>query len=367
MLNPIVSEVQGYDCRLVAPYPGQYDPALNVAARLPLTLAPGNSLVSAISKDSKNEDRPFLRTAAVLTVLASPAPPGAFRPPFAGGADKSVRFNKSQLDYSKLARRAATEGAPSLARVERYFQRPWLDHAGFGWHAQYFNPTENMRSYGHEIAAEVELGALLLQTNLADRDKERLLVGMTQVGIDIHGLSLGPDSRKRWDGAGGHNGGRKLPVILAGMVLGDVRMTAPSAVFSEDDQTYHGRGWTGDTALFRMYPGLEHEEKHPSAWTVDGRGRPGDPPAGWDSDSRSETYRLCCTAHSWVGEALAMRMMGGVATWKHQPFFDYVDRWMLQNWEPFCSIVTAETGLSCSGWQGRTSHPFVASMWRTYR
>jgi hypothetical protein len=33
----------------------------------------------------------------------------------------------------------------------------------------------------------------------------------------------------------------------------------------------------------------------------------------WDADP----YRRCCTANGWVGQALAVRMMGLQAAWNH--------------------------------------------------
>ncbi|HLQ38790.1 MAG TPA: hypothetical protein VK348_13355, partial [Planctomycetota bacterium] len=46
--------------------------------------------------------------------------------------------------------------------------------------------------------------------------------------------------------------------------------------------------------------------------------------AKWDGNS----YRLCCTANAWVGETLAVRVMGLQSAWNHPAFFDYMDRYL---------------------------------------
>ncbi|MFO7603090.1 MAG: hypothetical protein R6X06_04660, partial [Gammaproteobacteria bacterium] len=41
-----------------------------------------------------------------------------------------------------------------------------------------------------------------------------------------------------------------------------------------------------------------------------------------------QDYRNCCTSATWVGQAMAIQLMNQKALWNHNPFFDYVDRWM---------------------------------------
>lgn len=72
MLNPKMSESQGYDSSISY---FTYNASLNVARTMPLTIQPGNSLVSTISLSSPFPGVKYaLKTAAVLTVMAS-APP----------------------------------------------------------------------------------------------------------------------------------------------------------------------------------------------------------------------------------------------------------------------------------------------------
>lgn len=104
---------------------------------------------------------------------------------------------------------------------------------------------------------------------------------------------------------------------------GDAEMAnlPPEIPFQEDQQTYYGAGWAGQTVLFQRVqhhgPRRPYEER---------------PPETWDAmDKRSESYRLCCTAQVWIGTALAARLVGAQRTWGHDAFFDYCDRWMQQD------------------------------------
>jgi len=78
-----------------------------------------NSLVSVISFETGSTD-PMLRTAAVLTVLKAPAPDGSFGPSYSGN-DKTIKFNKNDLDYSLLQSLTPVQNTPSLQAVERFF------------------------------------------------------------------------------------------------------------------------------------------------------------------------------------------------------------------------------------------------------
>lgn len=101
--NPTGFDRQGYDSRAI-----NYDPALSIA--FPLVLAPGRSLISTASGETLDPSgklaTPFvagrlkmalcppvmplaLRSAAVLTCVASAPPADAFRPPYAG-TDKTI-------------------------------------------------------------------------------------------------------------------------------------------------------------------------------------------------------------------------------------------------------------------------------------
>jgi hypothetical protein len=103
------------------------------------------------------------------------------------------------------------------------------------------------------------------------------------------------------------------------------------------------------------------------------------------NEQLGESYRRCCTSISWVGEALAMRILGGRSIWNYPAFFDYVDRWMSEPGtqtipEPTCiQDIKSDTGFDYSaGWdqQGQTAgwlqgefpqYTFIDDMWTAYR
>ena len=156
--SPSLGTRNGYD-NYIGDYPNdysfEYDPLLNVArpgsADLdisnPLILQLDSSLVSVISRtlaelEAAPDPKANLKTAAILTVLAEPAPDGSFRPPYSG-SDKSIKYNKNQLDFNKLVRLSSVEDTPSLSTVEDYFKMPWIDHIP-DFPSGYFHPADNI-------------------------------------------------------------------------------------------------------------------------------------------------------------------------------------------------------------------------------
>ncbi|MDY6878100.1 MAG: hypothetical protein SWK90_18100, partial [Chloroflexota bacterium] len=111
MINPSPRDgaTQGYDSAMYGQYGPHFDAALNVARpngqdlslANPLVVQPNSSLVSSISLPDPGA-RPQLQTASILTVIEAPAPTGSFRPPYCG-SDKTVQFNKDQVNASLLA------------------------------------------------------------------------------------------------------------------------------------------------------------------------------------------------------------------------------------------------------------------------
>ena len=101
MINPHAGNIgdgygQGYDSAA-----SQWNAALNVGDDLPLAVAAGSSVVSTISRPSEIS-KTAVKTAAILTVLSQAPAEGSFRPPYSG-TDKTIYFNKSDLDYTKLS------------------------------------------------------------------------------------------------------------------------------------------------------------------------------------------------------------------------------------------------------------------------
>ena len=311
---------QGYDSRVI-----NFDPSLSV--QYPYTLPVDRSLISTVSLRSTTNNPNFvqghfekswsvIKTAAVLTSVAVAPPADAFRPPYAG-TEKPI-YRTSSLRRELLPRLDSVSSAPSFAQYERYFERVWLDHS-HSWVDGRISPLENMPGYGREYARLTSMASLLLSLDVPDERKEALLIRFVQLGIDLHGVARNGGT---WPGEGGIWSGRKWPIVFASIVLGDPSMLpdprSTTVVFAEDQQTYYGQSFKGDTVLFQM--GIHHgiappyEEKNPSNWG--------------SQDQRSEDYRQCCTSLAWIGTALAARHMRATESWSHDAFFDYADRWM---------------------------------------
>jgi hypothetical protein len=230
--SPEFGQTQGYDSGMYGTFagPGVYAPGLNAArpngedlsGSNPMILPPGSSLVSAIST-AETDGSTQLQGAAVLTVLEKPAPEGSFRPPYCGD-DKTIVFNENQLDYSLLASLRPVSGMPELSEVERYFERPWLDHVP-GWMGRFHHPVENLPDYGREMATQIGTGALMLHLDFSIQQKRDLMVRFVQLGIDLYGV-IQDGGTENWVNNGGHANGRKWPILFAGLVLGDPNMDA---------------------------------------------------------------------------------------------------------------------------------------------
>jgi hypothetical protein len=378
MLNPPAATKVAYDSGVR----NWFEPAL--IQKLPVAMKPGDTLVSSISmpkglvlhaqlrnKIERGEgDSSPIRTAAVLTCVPEPQPPDAFRPAFCDRGQKI--YLARNLKRELLPGAAATPSPPRIEQYIRFTQRPWLGTGFFGFE----EPVENMPQYGLEYGRVAGISALLLCTDLKPERKEPLLLNYVQVGIDLGGMvSAGHPG---WTGWGGHGSGRKLPIVFAGLLLGDdqlanINQSFPKVSFGEDEQTAYGDGWTGAKVVFAGHSGIDAAT---GVGRNKGRGNPWGPyehmpPSQWkDGQNTSESYRRCCTSVGWVAQALALRLMHAEKAWAHDAFFDYVDRWMHEDDATFVKTIKEATGRDHDKeWarQGQAWDAFVNEMWAMHR
>jgi len=382
MLNPPAAMKVAYDSGVR----NWFDPSL--IQKLPVAMKAGDSLVSTISMPKglvlnaplRNkiergvDDCSPIRTAAVLSCVGEPQPPDAFRPAF---CDREARIYLARnLKRELLPTAAATRSVPkNIDLYIRFTQRPWVGTCFFGFE----EPVENMPQYGMEYGRVAGASALLLCTDFKPAEKEPLLVNYVQVGIDLGGMVRA--GHPGWTGWGGHGSGRKLPIVLAGLLLGDdqlanINKSFPKVSFGEDEQTAYGDCWTGAKVVFAGHSGID-------AATGVGRNRgrgnawgPYEhlPPSEWkEGQNTSEAYRRTCTSGGWVAQALAMRLMKAEKVWGHDPFFDYVDRWMFEDDAAFVKTIKEATGKdhdhewSRHGWAWQEKEAFVKEMWAKHR
>jgi hypothetical protein len=379
MLNPPAEQRVAYDSGVR----NFFDPSL--IQKLPVSLKPGDSLVSTISmpvglsldvwltkatERRGEDDYSPIKDAAVLTCVAEPQPADAFRPAFCDRTQKI--YLARNLKRERLPAVVAPADMPKLDQYIRYTQRPWVNTCYFGFE----EPAENMPSYGREVGRVVGHTALLLCSNFTPEEKEPLLDHFVQVGIDLGGIIRAGHSG--WPCWGGHGTGRKLPIVFAGLLLGDeqlanINKSFPKASFGEDEQTAYGDCWTGAKVLFTGHSGIDeatgigrdyvresrtwgpYEHTQPSTWGPD--------------QTTSENYRRSSTTHGWVAQALAIHLLRAEEAWNHDAFLDYVDRWMYEKDAPFVQVLKTAGHNYDEDWcqQGACWEKFVNEMWAQYR
>ncbi len=168
----------GFDSRIQA---SRYDPSLRVYP--PITLTPGNKLVSSRSVASSNPPcvmRPYdtsvspVASVSILTSLAAPQPLDAFRPSYAQGSTRI--YLSRNMRRQALPRLPFVRNVPPLSEFEGYLKRPWIDSVFFNFDV----PAEYMASYGRENAYLMSFAGLLLTLDFPVEQKEPLLVYLTQ-------------------------------------------------------------------------------------------------------------------------------------------------------------------------------------------
>jgi len=375
----------GFDDRIQS---GRYDPSLR--AYPPITLTPGNKLVSSRSADSLNLPsvmRPFdtsvspVASVSILTCVGAPQPLDAFRPSYAQGSTKIYlsRILRRQL----LPKLPPVQNVPPFSEFEGYLKRPWVDSVFFSFDVA----AEYMASYGRENAYLMSFAGLLLALNFPPEQKEPLLVYLTQYGIDLYGLV--EQGHTGWQAHGGHGSGRKFPILLAGVMLNEDKMKSVQAKFGEDMQTIwvsetppagtYTKSWhtKPETVVYGGHVGINGESVNPGWGPYEHLAA-----SAW-KNTLGESYRRCCTSVSWVGEALAARLIPEMqVAWNHPQFFAYIDRWMFSPDDPQdLQTILSATGMTVDpdfmqgqswkilsgGGYYKTYRTFVDDMWAAYR
>ena len=204
----------GFDIRIDKEFTA-YDSDLNIAKQLPYTVPANKSVISSIS-NSIEKPRNQINEHAVLTVLGAVPPEGSFRPTYFG-SDKTIKWNKSQIDYSKI-KSVVNSADFSLSEFESKFARPLVM---LGLKDQYKGMlliSNNYGTYGRDDAILLAQGGLAINSNLTNAQKEKLVISYIQIGLDIYeGIKRGNYIYPN----GGWVHGFKLPTIVAGVVLND--------------------------------------------------------------------------------------------------------------------------------------------------
>lgn len=366
MINPpIEGHTHAYSSGATVGWTPELNVAWGVDAENPLAIQAHSSLISTVGKrDTGTGNRSSVQRASILTVLPSDAfdnlpegvePSDCFRPAYIGST-KIIRHWKQQLRYDFPGQLAPVEetwpGLPSLAAMEAQFQKPWI-RKGLGWTSRYIHPADSMPDYYMQMATNN--GALVLNLNYTNEQKETLLVNYSQLGIDLYGpyeagsRGNGPD--------GGLFAGLLLPILVAGNALdyapmrnicaksgsyrysakpgggnyGDGDLPPDYLYFQELDQTFYVTAndvartnspqWNPDT---RTQPNLPYTEAMIGLpeWGI----RQSTDPYQSDAGFPQANYRAL-NSSPYAQTGFLMLVMGMKAAVNHDAFFDYGDRW----------------------------------------
>lgn len=355
-VNPRPGGSQGFDSRL----PG-YSASQNFSLGLPNTLNPNESLVSSTSvlnsEDSINQElgvpKPALQTVAVLTCLASVPPANSMRPPYVGATKKI--YSANDINMGLLPSLAAVASTPSLSTVEGYIKMPQFDHT-IGWEGTYFHPRDNFPdNYGKNVSGNYGIAALMLLLNPDTiGNKSNLAIYFCQLGIDLYHMLL---EGGYWRSDGGHGQGRKMPILVTGLLMNDAGMLGIGSLpiikvgstgenyFAEDGSTFyvqetspgvynygHGGYTANDVGMAEW--GVRHTYEQ---WKD-------------DKDYNSSYRHLNPFSHG----SLMAQAMGLRDEWNNESYFDYTDR--------FVNVIAP------SAYPKETHFStFIANMWNTYR
>lgn len=353
MLNPFIvpgttSDYQGYDSGMaVMEYSSALNVALDVSVENPLIITAGNTLVSSESEATAGV-LPQVKSVEYLTVLAEAPAAGSFRPAYAS-VSKTINYNTSSLDYSKLTNLAIVSGQPTIATVANYFNRgSWHDAAMMGVE-RYIHPTDAMSNYGREISGYLGIGAMTLLSNFTQAEKATILIPYLQIAIDFWGIvSRGGE----FTCSGGHHTGRLFPIMFLGYMFedqnilnifartGDYLLTGghypgnePEDYlhFSENDQTFyisqfevdftHSEAWAPSDADGPPIP-YETSDIGTAEWGINHAVWPPHDNKAWYA-----VYRIV-VGQTLVSHALPALILGLKTTWNHDCFFDWVYRYM---------------------------------------
>lgn len=378
MLNPIAKTFTRVGFDSATSYAGRYDPLLNVArpgdADLspsnPLVLSAGSSLLCSRTRPTPY-DRPQLADAAVFTVVESAPPSGSFRPPYCG-TDKTHYWNVSNLDYDRLPRLPKLPSSPTLPGVGVLEKVQIEIDPGSGSAGRQTHPANNGPIYGRDLSEWTSSLALQLCLDYSNSQKESALIRLVQYGLDIFGAINGrPLAEVTYEGLGGYNIGRKLTLLVTGIVLND-----SSILWYCDRQNWFG--FQEDLQIFLVdasHVALGHdphaacevgafqnitERAHMPAtcnnysmncnptnpdkrqrdiytegmiglpeWGEQAYKQPGRSGSNWGVTYRDVNFRPTLKA------ALAAQLIPGArALWNNQMFFDYHDRvWSVEDGE----------------------------------
>jgi hypothetical protein len=327
------------------------------AATYPLTLNPGDSLVSVESFDCAGYvdivghglfiNQTYIKRMGVLTCLGETPTALCFRPPYMGTNKPLYTVAGALTNLASLPTLAMPSNAPTIAQYESVFLGPWMVHLAHIFDRE-SHPAAQQPNYGREVAIAVGEALLRLCGPESLEEKKWLALGMTQIGIDTYHATL--DNVHVLAQNGGNSTGRKAPIVFAAYALGVTGSWVLGGLdVSEDDSTYFGATYSETIAspwgsesppyastttvnvMYRhdkdpVYHRWEHLDT--SDWSLSPF--PDNSSTDYYPWDKQTGYQLLVNP-TYPMQALAIQLMGLRSVWNHEPFFDYSDRVMNQD------------------------------------
>jgi hypothetical protein len=334
------SENQGYDNRT------NYFNA-SLVPTLPYTAKPGDSIIKSVSRNISGTCRPCLQTAAILTVVNELPSPNEFRPAFFGKSPKN-RYSFDSVNMSLLPSLTPPVGyEPStFTWLDERFKRLQLDVDSYP--GEHIRPYDNYRNilgtgydassvYGGRLATDTGDLVLRLMLNDSIESKKQHTIYLVQHGIDLyHTMKGGMD----WEPNGGHGSGRKLPMIVAAIllqndtmkqdILAQEKIQGGVTTFQEDGYIYYSQKANNGNGLV-LFGGHESEFNYWYNVVEDGHSRVASDPYQYIDCGHvpGTSYQEGINSMIWKGPVVAMAVWPEVnRLWDHYLFVTYTDRWV---------------------------------------
>ncbi|MCH2221623.1 MAG: hypothetical protein MK097_15065, partial [Dechloromonas sp.] len=323
-------------------------------AQGPVTLSPGDGLVVAQSRANASGTACIERFMFIHCVDTVPFD-DEFAPPYIWDASLGAlpRFRYSDItegNIPSLSTAGLDVGAPSAAGIAANFRRRLFDPVGY-WERYSLKADGSGATYGRDYQADTDPALALIVSDIPIEQKRGLVQAIVQRGIDAYGAmrSAYAQGFAQWMAPdGGHNGGRKPLIVIAGHLLGDNTMrdwvkdnTSPTAATAMQEDGMRAYltpaviaetqvpGWQGagkkDGGTHNPYETAMGEAPAVPEWI-------GGTPIGgaipdfqvnnlWNSNANF--YRLVGHTERASGQTVALLAMGLQAAWAHDVFFDY--------------------------------------------
>lgn len=327
-VNPSDPVIQGFDTRIAAFTP-------SVIPVLPFEAQPGHSVVKAVSANTSDVYcNPCIQSVSVLTVLSEPPPNNGltvFRPPY-HGTNKPL-YSTDNINFSLLPNYQATANALDFSLVAEQYRPLQLDHKA-GWTGRALHPADSMPDYGAAIASRNAEAAVTLMLQGSNSEKKQAVINYVNYGIDVYHMMK---SGMKWYANGGHGEGRKLPAIMAAVLLennvmkNDLANIDPST-FGETSGVYFSAIADGGAGQFLWGQETATTERHYWEMMVfNNGGKMYKDPYGQIDGGRldgNSSYQQCCTTAVWESIVTALELMPSLKNVFNFPGLKiYTDRW----------------------------------------